>query len=313
MVTMNGSLLLLVAIIVLVGMLSVPMSGAFAPTTAIVVTRSPTRLFSSTDENFMASLQRRMDEVSRKDATLPLIVLDSMLPRQVLNITVNNGLLMELVRTRLQEETPRLGMVGTARLADGRRITLSSGVEVELEGVTMVPPKQPSQPAAAEDRSSPEKRRLQLSLRGTRCFRVVEGTVETTEQGWTQAQIDFLNSTLDDTAEASSSSSSSSTDSDSDPLSLARAMQMAREFTDPNFSMAESKSLVDTWLDLARHHERRPGQIDQLLEDLGPMPEWKEPTDCALWVGALINPIPALGVALEIRPQLLLAKTPETG
>jgi len=86
---------------------------------------------------------------------------------------------------------------------------------------------------------------------------------------------------------------------------------MAREFTDPNFSMAESQSLVDMWLSLARQRERSPGQIDGILQDLGPMPSWKSPSECALWVGALINPIPALGVALEIRPKLLLAKTAE--
>lgn len=233
----------------------------------------------------MASLQRRMEEVSQKDNTLPLVVLDSMLPRQVLNITVQNGLLMELVRTRLQAETPSLGMVGNAKLADGRGVTLNSGVEVEMIG----------KPIVTEDG------KLKLSLRGARRFRVIEDTIETTDEGWTEATIKYLNSTVDDTAEASSE----------DPMSIARAMQMAREFTDPNFSLAEAKSLVDRWLDLARKRERKPGQIDQLLVDLGPMPEWKMPTECAMWVGALINPIPALGVALEIRPKLLIAKTAE--
>lgn len=241
---------------------------------------------STSDADFMASLRSRMDQVTEKDTKLPLVVLDSMLPRQVLNLTINNGLLMELVRSRLQEETPSLGMVGNAKLADGRTVTMGLGVKVEIVGT----------PRVTEDG-------LHLSLKGTRRFRVDGETIETTEAGWTEAKVKFLNSTLDDKAEFSSS----------DPMSIARATQMAREFTDPNFStMTESsQSLVERWLELARKKERRPGQIDQLLLDLGPMPSWKAPTECAMWVGALINPIPAMGVALEIRPKLLVAKSAE--
>jgi len=237
----------------------------------------------------MASLQRRMDEVNQKDTTLPLVVLDSMLPRQVLNITVQNGLLMELVRTRLQEETPSLGMVGNAKLAGGQIVTLKSGVEVEFIG----------KPVMTEDG------KLKVTLRGARRFRVMEDTIETTAEGWTTATIKYLNSTVDDTAEASSNNVN--------PMSISRAMQMAREFTDPNFSLEgdKSQSLVDRWLELARQKERTPGQIDQLLLELGPMPNSKMPTECAMWVGALINPIPALGVALEIRPKLLIASSAE--
>ena len=211
---------------------------------------------------------------------------------------------MELVRTRLQDETPCFGMVGKARVVTGtgdgnnnsnngppltKSVTLSSGVEVEIIG----------KPQITSDG------RLKLSLKGGRRFRIQPDTVESTDRGWTQARVKFLNSTVDDKAEFSSSSSSS------DPMSIARAMQMAREFTDPNFSMTESQSLVNMWLELARQRERQPGQIDRILQDLGPMPSWKVPTECAMWVGALINPIPALGVSLEIRPQLLLAKTAE--
>ena len=40
----------------------------------------------------------------------------------------------------------------------------------------------------------------------------------------------------------------------------------------------------------------------QVLRDLGDMPGTDSPRERAMWVGALINPIPALGVSLEIRP-----------
>ncbi|CAB9509139.1 ATP-dependent protease La (LON) domain [Seminavis robusta] len=241
-------------------------------------------LYSSTDDyNFMASLQKRMDQVMERDTTLPLVVLDAMLPRQVLNITVKNGLLMELVRQRLQEETPSFGMVGHAKLANGKQVTLSSGVEVEIVG----------NPKVTDEG-------LHLSLKGTRRFRIFDKEqIETTPSGWTQAKVQFLNSTQEDRAD------------DTDTMSMARAMQMAREFSEPNLAMEEQQSLVEMWLELARTRERRPNQIDQLLQDLGPMPSWKDPSECAFWVGALINPIPAMGVAFEIRPKLLLAKTAE--
>ena len=58
-------------------------------------------------------------------------------------------------------------------------------------------------------------------------------------------------------------------------------------------------------------NERHPGQIDQLLNDLVECPPPEEPTERAFLVGALINPLPALGVALEIRPKLLTAVSAE--
>lgn len=91
---------------------------------------------------------------------------------------------------------------------------------------------------------------------------------------------------------------------EADAESLARARAHARELTSPNASMPEQKSLVDRWIALARQNERLPGQIDELLRDLGPRPDPdRSPTELALWVGSLINPLP--GPAMEIRPVLL--------
>ena len=71
------------------------------------------------------------------------------------------------------------------------------------------------------------------------------------------------------------------------------------------------KPLVDEWIKLvvSTGREREPGQMERLLGDLGPMPEAESPDDRALWVSALINPLPALGVALEIRPAALSASS----
>lgn len=65
------------------------------------------------------------------------------------------------------------------------------------------------------------------------------------------------------------------------------------------------------WLKLVRStkRERSPGQLERILADLGPLPEADQPSARALWIAGLINPLPALGVALEIRPAVLTAAT----
>lgn len=68
--------------------------------------------------------------------------------------------------------------------------------------------------------------------------------------------------------------------------------------------------LVDAWLGLVRaSRERQPGQMDLILGHLGPMPPVHELTNRALWVCALINPLPSLGVAYEVRPAALKAQS----
>jgi hypothetical protein len=69
--------------------------------------------------------------------------------------------------------------------------------------------------------------------------------------------------------------------------------------------------MVDRWIELARENERHPNQISNLLEQLGPIPPEEDPSERAFWIGALINPLPALGVAMEVRPKLLMAKDAE--
>jgi hypothetical protein len=80
-----------------------------------------TRRFSSSassDDDFMASLRTRVQEVNDGLTKLPLVVLDSMLPRQVLKIQANNLLLMELVGNRItNRRNPSCGKtVGTSFL-----------------------------------------------------------------------------------------------------------------------------------------------------------------------------------------------------
>ncbi len=71
-------------------------------------------------------------------------------------------------------------------------------------------------------------------------------------------------------------------------------------------------ALVEQWKELVAtgRWERFRGQLGRSLADLGPMPaatDMDGVVERSLWVGALINPLPGLGVAMEIRPLLLAA------
>lgn len=242
---------------------------------------------SSDDDDFLASLRTRMDEVEDSSTKIPLVVLDSMLPRQVLELQIRNDLLLKLVANRIERENPTFGMLGRARLSSGQMIHLTSGVEVEIEGT----------PDFIKDEKGVG---VNLVLKASRRFTIL-GEVANTEQGWTEARVKFLHA--EEEAEEETKTG--------DRMAVARAMVKAKELTSPNMNMEGNLSLVDSWIKLAKLNERSNGQIDTLLEQIGEIPSSEEPSERAFWVGALINPIPAMGVATEIRPALLMAKTAE--
>jgi len=257
------------------------------------------------EDTFLSSLQSRLQQVQDNSTRLPLMILDTMLPRQILQIQIQHPTLKALMKHRINEETPTLGMLGMARLSTGQTVPLKTGVEVEIiqmEKASSSPPPNTSSSSGGEEEG------WDISLRAGRRF-IIDGEVDKTEDGWTEARVKFLDSSEEEENEISSAMKSpSSTESIGDRLSVARAIQKAKEFTVPNMNMKNSLSLVDRWIELAKQNERHPGQIDVLLKQLGEIPPEHEPTERALWVGALINPLPSMGVATEIRPALLVSK-----
>lgn len=237
----------------------------------------------ATDDDFMAALRSRVKEVEDRESKIPLVVLDSMLPRQVLKIQVKNDLLNALVKECLENEKPFFGMLGLARISTGQQVHLKNGVEVKIVG----------KPEFGDDG-------MKLELKAGRRFSIL-GEVDNAGAGWTEARVEFLDSSEQEEEETIGE----------DRLAVARAISKAESLTSPNMNMPDGKSLVDRWIELATKNEREPGQIERLLEQLGEIPPPHEPSERSFWVGALINPIPAMGVAMEIRPQLLLAKSAE--
>jgi len=65
--------------------------------------------------------------------------------------------------------------------------------------------------------------------------------------------------------------------------------------------------LIDRWLGwVIQTGASDQAGMDSRLKDIGPMPD--EVGARAIWTAAMINPLPALGVCLEIRPAMLACK-----
>ena len=65
--------------------------------------------------------------------------------------------------------------------------------------------------------------------------------------------------------------------------------------------------LVQQWVDLILKTERmNSDELNRRLKDMGELP--KDVTQRAMWVGALVNPVPPINVCMEIRPALLACR-----
>ena len=205
-------------------------------------------------------------------AAQPLMILDTMLPRQVLQIQIQHPALKSLMRSRVAMEMPSLGMLGMAKISAGQTVPLKAGVEVEIVEIGKV--------AAAGGGDDGGERPWDVSLRAGRRF-VIEGDVERTEGGWTEARVKFLDSSAEEEGEVRLSAADGAP-GPGDRLSVARAISKSRVFTEPNMKMKGNASLVERWIELAKQNERHPGQIDALLWQPGEIPPEHEPTERAL-------------------------------
>lgn len=233
------------------------------------------------NSNFMASLNARLEEVRSTERLLPLVVLDCMLPRQVMRLCSNDPQLIKVVRKQLRNESPKFLVRGTHKdpnflIPADKTKKMLTGVEVEI---------------IEKPQFIMEGTRVLLILKALRRFRIVS-EYENGEDGVTYAQVKYLNSEEEEREELRDSH---------DKMCIARATLMATELD----------SLIVKWIELARLNEKRKGQIDMLLDDLGQIPSSDQPSEKAFYTGALINPLPEMGVATGVRPQLLMATTAE--
>ena len=57
------------------------------------------------DDSFLSSLQSRVQQVQDQSNKLPLMILDTMLPRQILQIQIQHPTLKSLMKHRYRQET----------------------------------------------------------------------------------------------------------------------------------------------------------------------------------------------------------------
>jgi len=272
----------------------------------------------------LRALARRVEQIKRDEArgttTMPVIVLDATLPgqrlglrfdrkdtRRALNAGTSLGPLAEVGDAfAMLGQAPRSGQV------------LPFGVEVTVSRVRDFP-----------DGSGD----VEVELVGRRRVRIEGQPFD--ENGVAMAKVAFMDFAPDapdsingedgeavllgeddavkgaHPAAATRGQRKETSGGDTDDASVAN--QGTREPFDSEANAraaAELAPLVSEWKALVREggHERRKGQLDLIESHIGPMPPSGEPARVAAWVAALINPIPALGVAYEIRPALLMAR-----
>ena len=244
---------------------------------------------------------------------IPVVVMDAMLPGQTSGTFASNLPLLVMCRHgiffrqvaceiavffvsdephkamlafSLQSESKSFGMIGM----DGSTgKPLLTGVEAVITNLEVM------------QTPDGQQEKLAVSVQGGRQFELVDGLRSASRHpraGYSVANVMWSEDDDDSTGL-------------DDELAYTRRAD-ARARTDEQWeALGEAAigllGLVNTWLGLVRDgRERQEGQIDQVLEDLGPMPQpMQRPGALSLWVGALINPLPSLGVAWEVRPGLL--------
>ena len=151
---------------------------------------------------------------------------------------------------------------------------------------------------------------IEIRIQGGRCFRI-QGQPWRDEEGYSVCRILWFD------AESAGEGVDSADDDDIvfDDDEGSGAVDASEEDEEASLALAiDSEALAELvaeWSELVKSggHEKQDGQLKGVLADLGPMPE--PPGQRAMWVAALINPLPGLGVAYEIRPAMLDARSVE--
>eukprot|EP00241_Pyramimonas_parkeae_P005880 CAMPEP_0114258912 /NCGR_PEP_ID=MMETSP0058-20121206/19599_1 /TAXON_ID=36894 /ORGANISM="Pyramimonas parkeae, CCMP726" /LENGTH=401 /DNA_ID=CAMNT_0001373897 /DNA_START=6 /DNA_END=1210 /DNA_ORIENTATION=- len=212
-------------------------------------------------------LQKRMARQQETETELPLILLDAMLPRQrlLLSIPPHDTMNQAMLNAALNGSRT-FAMLGMDRRT---QTPLRHGTEVEITSSTVE-----------------EDGNMEIEIVGRRRLALI-GEPLLLEAGYTVGRVEFNVS--------------------EPPLDFEEQSKLLDLSNQLDLLVEEWRRLV-----VEGDHERHQDQLSNLFRDLGPIPPPEDCDDRAMWVAALINPLPALGVALEIRPAVLSAQSTTT-
>ena len=226
---------------------------------------------------------------------LPLFVLDAMLPGQSMHLHVFEPRYLALVRRALAQPSRHFGMVApsanrssTAHGLESRHSSpcASHGSLVVIDMVSELDPNpnptpDPNPNPTPAQVSELDGERLLLEVRATRRFKVLRPYRH--EAGYVCARAEWVADTPPTEEEARATHLTN--------LVLGRELRLA----------------IDTWVEEVqrRGKERQAGQLRRILNKLGAAPSASEPEALGLWAAAVLNPLPALGLAPEVRPSCL--------
>ena len=217
----------------------------------------------------------RLSNLRERQRIIPIMILDAMLPRQRLAFRSEDKKFSRLIQYCLEERTP-MGMIGMNPYTGH---PISSGVTIPIQASCVRREKENIEEFlevtfVAEDRMEVQG---EPWLDETKSFYLAEVEVLTQKGGIMHEE----------------SSGHRHTMSEEDRI---RAQRISEELPET----------LNRWMQLVVE----TGATDEegmktRMASLGPMPE--SLTDRALWFAAVLNPLPSLGVALEIRPAMLSA------
>ena len=248
---------------------------AAPPATSLHLQLAVSRLFPAEAARRLAaapSAAPMSEEWGRSD--VPLVVCDALMPGQVLKIPRFKArwalwpyLRMNQRQWREADGRPvvEFAMVGMTENADGQTRVLTHGTLVRV----------------AHEMAMSSKEMMQIEFVGVRRLRV---TREWRDDGLTLAQVAWMRDEVADDTE-----------------SARRARALGEELNE------EYSGVLDEWMRevVEGRWQRRQNHLRDVVAKLGARPNADAPEALSLWAAALLNPLPGLGVCLEIRPKAL--------
>lgn len=203
---------------------------------------------------------KRLSQMKSRHCTMPIMILDAMLPRQKLSFQSDDPKFRRLIDYCLEEDQP-LGMLGL-NPHTGRPLCRGVVLDVTDDAVEF-----------DDDRDS-----ITMSVQATKRMEV-QGEPWLDETGsFYLAEIEIL-------------------EDRQEPLTSEQQKEVKR-------LSGTLPAKFDEWVGVVlKSAAVDTSSMNARLTALGPMPS--DPTNRALWVAAAINPLPPLGVCLEIRPAML--------